>query len=234
MNDILNEQELADLKKWDTPSVCNALEILVPSRRMRGFTLETLLCAHPEYPPMVGYARTAMLRAMHEPEKTEDELTEESLEYYQYVQDGPRPSVIVVQDMDPIPGYGSFWGEVNSTIHQGLGALGTITNGCVRDIPACAPGFQFISAHIRPSHSWDHVVAFGCEVTVSGMEVKSGDLIHADRHGAVVIPHAVAREVPATCELVARKEAVIIEAARRPDFSVEVLREAVRKQTHVH
>jgi regulator of RNase E activity RraA len=234
MSEILNERDLAELRKWDTPSVCNAIEILAPERRTRGFTLETLICNRPEYPPMVGYARTAVFRAMHVFEHSEEEETAKLLDYYQYVEDGPRPSIVVLQDIDPIPGYGSFWGEVNSNIHKGLGAIGTITNGCVRDVPVCAEGFQFMSAHIRPSHAWDRIVAFGGEVTVAGMEVKSGDLIHADQHGAVVIPHAVARRVPEACALIARKEAVLIEAARKPGFSVRVLREAMGKQADIH
>ncbi|MCG8509664.1 MAG: RraA family protein, partial [Rhodospirillales bacterium] len=154
--------------------------------------------------------------------------------YYEYVEDGPRPSIIVIQDLDPIKGYGSFWGEVQSNVHKGLGSLGTITDGCVRDIPDCAEGFQFISATIKPSHAFVHVVAFGADVTVAGMNVSSGDLIHADQHGAVVVPTEIARDIPECAAAIGRKEAVVIDAARRPGFSVADLREAFRKQDDIH
>ncbi len=147
---------------------------------------------------------------------------------------GTRPSIILIQDLDPVTGYGSFWGEVQSNVHKGLGALGTITNGCVRDIPDCSEGFQFMSASSKPSHDAVHVVAYGLEVTVAGMDVTSGALIHADRHGAVVVPLVIARDIPKTAETIARKEAGVIGAARKPGFSVADLREAFKKQADIH
>ncbi|MEE8607541.1 MAG: RraA family protein [Nitrospiraceae bacterium] len=233
-DDLLNEDDLAALRALDTPTVCNAIEVLAPERRGYGYTVEPLICSYPELPPMVGYARTATIRAMHPPKAAPEEVQATRIGYYEYVEAGPRPSIIVIQDLDPVPGYGSFWGEVQSNVHKGLGALGTITNGCVRDIPDCAEGFQFMSASIKPSHAAVHVVAYGLEVTVAGMDVSSGDLIHADRHGAVVVPLAIARDIPKTAETIARKEAVVIGAARKPGFSVADLREAFKKQADIH
>lgn len=230
----LNEQELAALRALDTPTVCNALELLVPERRGYGYTVDPLICSFPELPPMVGYARTAVIRSMNPPSIGGDEMKARRIAYYEYVERGPRPSISVIQDIDPLPGFGSFWGEVQSNVHKGLGALGTITNGCVRDIDACTEGFQFISGSIKPSHAFVHVVAFGVEVTVAGMEVRPDDLIHADRHGAVVIPHEVARDVVGTADLLARKEAVVIEATRKPGFSAAALKEAFAKQDDIN
>jgi regulator of RNase E activity RraA len=222
------------LRKLDTPTVCNALELIVPSRRGFGYTTEPLICSYPDLPPMVGYARTATIRSMHPQQGDPKTIKEGKLAWYSYVEEGPRPSIIVLQDIDPMPGYGSFWGEVQSNIHKGLGSLGTITNGCVRDIPDCAKGFQFISGSIKPSHAFVHVVAMNVDVDVCGMAVKPGDLIHADRHGAVVVPHAVAAQVPDAAALVSRKEKVVIEASRRPGFSVAELRKAFAEQDDVH
>ncbi|MBL6929102.1 MAG: RraA family protein [Rhodospirillales bacterium] len=230
----LNDDELAALRALDTPTVCNALEILVPERRGHGFTVEQLICSYPDLPPMVGYARTATIRAMHPPVAPAAEVAATRLEYYEYVEQGPRPTIIVIQDLDPIKGFGSFWGEVQSNVHKGLGSLGVITDGCVRDIPDCAEGFQFISGSIKPSHAYVHAVDYDVDVTVSGMDVSTDDLIHADMHGAVVIPHDVARNVPETAALIARKEAVIIGASQKPGFSVDVLREAFKKQEDIH
>jgi regulator of RNase E activity RraA len=222
------------LRKLDTPTVCNALELVAPSRRGFGYTTEPLICSYPDLPPMVGYARTATIRSMHPQQGDPKAIKEGKLAWYAYVEEGPRPSIIVLQDIDPMPGYGSFWGEVQSNIHKGLGSLGTITNGCVRDIPDCAKGFQFISGSIKPSHAFVHVVALNVDVDVCGMAVRPGDLIHADRHGAVVIPHDAAAKVPDAAALVARKEKVVIEAARRPGFSVAELRKAFAEQDDVH
>lgn len=232
---LLTDAELDALRALDTPTVCNAIEILAPERRGYGYTVHPLVCSFPDLPPMVGYARTARIRAMAPPVEPAEQVAATRIAYYEYVESGgPRPSVVVIQDLDPIKGYGSFWGEVQSNVHKGLGSLGTITDGCVRDIPDCAEGFQFMSATINPSHAFVHVVDFGTPVTVCGMNVSSGDLIHADRHGAVVIPPSIAREIPACAATIAKKEAVVIGAARKPGFSVADLREAFKKQSDIH
>ena len=222
------------LRKLDTPTVCNALEDVVPARRGFGYTTGPLICSYPDLPPMVGYARTATIRSMHPQQGDPKVIKNEKIAWYTYIEEGPRPSIVVLQDIDPIPGYGSFWGEVQSNIHKGLGSLGTITNGCVRDIPDCAKGFQFISGSIKPSHAFVHVVARNVDVNVCGMAVRPGDLIHADRLGAVVIPHDAAARVPEAAALVVRKEKVVIEASRRPGFSVAELRKAFAEQDDVH
>ena len=111
------------------------------------------------------------------------------LDYLDYVAAAPRPSIVVIEDLDGEQvGYGAFWGEVQTNVHKALGCLGTITNGSIRDIPVIAPGFQMLAGSIAPSHAYVHVVDFGGDVKIHGMAVKSGDLIHADRHGAVVVP----------------------------------------------
>ena len=94
----------------------------------------------------------------------------------------------MIQDLDDIVGYGAFWGEVQTNVHKALGCLGTITNGSIRDIPQVATGFQMFAGSIAPSHAFVHVVDFGGNVNIHGMAVQSGDLIHADQHGAVVVP----------------------------------------------
>ena len=110
------------------------------------------------------------------------------LDYLDYVASAPQPGIAVIQDLDDVVGYGAFWGEVQSNVHKALGCLGTITNGSIRDIPMIAPGFQMLAGSISPSHAFVHVVDYGIDVNIHGMAVKSGDLIHADRHGAVIVP----------------------------------------------
>jgi len=132
----------AELQSFDTPTVCNALEALVPARRGYGYTTEPLFCARPGRPPFVGLARTASIRSAHPSDLAGKAARELSDAYYAYIDEGPKPCVVVIHDMDERRGYGSFWGEVNSAIHKGLGCEGVITDGAVRDLPDIAEGFQ--------------------------------------------------------------------------------------------
>jgi regulator of RNase E activity RraA len=223
-----------ELQSIDTPTVCNALEVLVPKRRGYGFTTDPLVCTRPELKPMVGIARTATIRSAHPSDLAGDAARALSDAYYAYIDGGAKPSVIVMQDIDARRGYGSFWGEVNSSIHLGLGCVGLVTDGGVRDLPDIAPGFQMLADRVIPSHAFVHVVDFARPVDVAGMRVRDGDVIHADQHGAVVIPHEVVAEVKAISQRIARQERVIIDAARQPGFSAAKLREAQGRATEMH
>ena len=228
----LSPDLLAALTSVDTPSVCNALELLVPDRRGYGFTTRPLVCPRPELGPVVGVARTATIRAAHPSDASGDAAGVRD-RYYAYIDEGPKPSIVVVQDLDAEPGYGSFWGEVNSNIHKGLGCDAVITNGSVRDLPDIAAGFQMLADRVGPSHAYVHVVDFGRPVTVAGMRVSDGDVIHADQHGAVVIPHEVCAQVNDAAALIARRERVIITAAQQPGFGIEALRRAQHEAAEI-
>ncbi len=221
----LNEEELAALRALDTPTVCNALELVDPERRGRGFSSQPIFCLDPTLPPLVGYAKTLTIRSTEPPSGN---ALESRLEYYRQLESGPQPAIAVIQDLDgERAGFGSFWGEVNSNIHRALGVAGVITDGSTRDLDDIAPGFQILVAKVVPSHAWVHPVEIGVPVEVFGMNVAPGDLLHADRHGAVVVPHEAAREIPAAAALVGRREAVIIKACAEPGFCVERLVQAM-------
>ena len=210
----------------DTPTVCNALEVLIPKRRGYGYTTSNLICTRPHLPPMVGLARTATIRAAHPSDLSGADARALSDAYYAYIDQGAKPTIVVMQDLDGAGGYGSFWGEVNSNVHKGFGSVGLVTDGCVRDLPDIAEGFQMLAASVLPSHAYIHVVDYSRPVDVAGMRVCDGDLIHADQHGAVVIPHNVATEVKAAAEQIARRERVLINAAQQPGFNIEKFRQA--------
>ena len=230
-----DESVLDALLALDTPTVCNALEVVAPGRRGYGYTVEPLVCTRPELGSTVGYARTAVIRAMHPSDLAGNEARVLREGYYSYIDDGPKPAIIVIQDLDgESRGYGSFWGEVNSNIHCGLGCVGLITDGSVRDLPDIAEGFQMLADRVGPSHAFVHTVGFGTPVSVAGMRVIDGDLIHADQHGAVVIPADVAKDVPDAAALIARREAVVIKAAQEEGFNYKRLREAWGDQAEVH
>ena len=226
----LSSGTLAALRALDTPTVCNALELVAPDRRGGGYTVEPFFCPRPQLDPIVGYARTGTIRAMQPSDRTAGDDTSVRLDYYDHIASGPQPTVTVIEDLDAIPGYGAWWGEVNTNIHQGLGSVGVITNGSIRDLDDAAPGFQMLAGMTNPSHAWVRVVAHGITVTVHGMTVAPGDLIHADQHGAVVIPPGVADEVPEAAATIAAQERVIIEASQQPDFSAAKLREMLGRR----
>ena len=231
----IDQALLEALRELDTPTVCNALEVVAPKRRGYGYTVDPLVCTRPELGSMVGYARTATIRAMHPSDLAGAEARAMQDAYYSYVDDGPKPSIMVIQDLDgDSRGYGSFWGEVNSNIHRGLGCIGLITDGSVRDLPDVAEGFQMLADRVGPSHAFVHPVGYGTPVTVAGMRVKDGDLMHADQHGAVVIPHDVAEGVPEAAAAIARREAVIIGASQEPGFDMARLRQAWGDAAEVH
>jgi regulator of RNase E activity RraA len=230
----LTDEDLAALREFDTPTICNALELVVPERRALGFTTDTLICPFPQLPPMVGYARTALIRAMQPSGLGAADTRQARLEYYRYIAGGRGPKVVVIQDADSRIGFGCFWGEVQTAIHKGLGCLGLVTDGGVRDIDAIAPEFQVLCGRITPSHAHVHTIQIGGTVDVFGMVARSDDLIHADRHGAVVIPHEVAREVPKAAVLCGRREEPILKVARAADFTLEKLERAMAEAAEIH
>jgi regulator of RNase E activity RraA len=210
----LSKAQADFLQSIDTPTVCNLLEIVAPERRGHGYTVRHFHCAFPDLPPMVGFAKTVIMRAQDPVPLAQAGYMAKRLDYLDYVAAAPQPGIAVIQDIDDIPGYGAFWGEVQSNVHKALGCLGTITNGSVRDIPMIPPGFQMLSGSLSPSHAYVHVVDFGVAVNIHGMAVRSGDLIHADRHGAVVVPLETIDAMQTALAGLVAKEATIIEAAK--------------------
>lgn len=216
------------LQSIDTPTVCNLLEIAAPERRGHGYTVRHLHCPFPDLPPMIGFAKTVTMRAKDKVPLGEAGYMQKRLDYLDYVAAEPRPSWVVIEDLDDEVGYGAFWGEVQSNVHKGLGCVGTITNGSIRDIPMIPPGFQMLAGSIAPSHAYVHVVEYGIDVNIHGMAVKSGDLIHADRHGAVVVPLNTIDAMKAAADGLAKREARIIEAARKPGVTADMIKAAMK------
>jgi regulator of RNase E activity RraA len=222
--------DLENLKRWDTPTICNGLELVVPERRAIGFTVEPMVAADRKLPPIVGLARTGLIRAK-EPPRGPIPPRED---WYDYVAAEDLPTLAVIQDIDDRPGYGAFWGEVQSTVHLGLGVLGCVTNGSFRDLDMLAPGFQIVGGRIGPSHAHVHMVQMNCDVDVFGMLVRNGDVVHADYHGAVVIPADAVNRLPEAIDLVTRREKVILEMAKAPGFTSADMRQALKRAADIH
>ena len=229
-----DSKALERLSTWDTPTICNALEVVVPQRRATGFTVEHLHCLDPSLKPIVGYARTATFRSVEPSSLPAAEVAATRAAYYEYVAAPPGPTVVVIQDLDPNPGFGAFWGEVNTAVHKGLGALGCVTNGSMRDLDDCAQGFQLLAGKVGPSHAHAHIVDFGAQVNVAGMTVSDGDIVHADRHGAVVVPREALARISTAVDMISRREAVILAAARGVGFDIDVLKRAMADSAEIH
>src|SRR3546814_4045484 len=117
--------------------------------------------------------------------------------------------------------YTTLFRSVNSNIHKALGSLGVVTDGCIRNLDAIPEGFQMIAGSVKPSHAFVHMVGYGIQVNVAGMVVAHDDLIHADRHGAVVIPKADARKVAAAAAEVEAKEKIVLDECTSPELTFE-------------
>ena len=177
---------------------------------------------------MVGFAKTVTFAARKPTGLDGAGYMAKRLDYLDYVAAEPCPAVMIMQDLDHPKGHGAFWGEVQSNVHKALGALGVVTDGSIRDIPQIAPGFQMLAGSIGPSHAFVHVVDFGIDVIVHGMAVQSGDLIHADRHGAVVVPLDKTDAIKTALVTLRAQEARILDVARNPGATVEALEAAIR------
>ena len=232
MKQELTPEDLAALARYDAPTVANAIETFDIRPRNAGFMRPEIRCLFPKLGVMVGYAVTARIRAAQPP--AEGEKIASNFDWWNLVLQTPRPRVVVIQDLDDPPAVGSFWGEVQANIHKALGAIGTVTDGGVRDLNEVGPlGFHFFARHVVVSHAYVHMVDFGDPVEVGGLTVRTGDVIHADRHGAQVVPLEVARQVPAAAEGVFARERRIIGYCKSPEFTPEGLKEIMSPKSKV-
>jgi regulator of RNase E activity RraA len=222
--------DLDVLTQWDTPTICNALELIVPERRAIGFTVEPMVALHPAAKPIIGLARVGTVRAKEPPRGS----VAERMDWYEYVVAAALPTIVVIQDLDDRPGYGAFWGEVHTNLHRKLGAVGCVTNGSFRDLDASAKDFQIIGGRVGPSHAHIHLVDFGKAVNVFGMQAGHDDVIHADIHGAVVIPAECVKKLPEKVDVMARREKVILDLCKDAAFSTAKLRDALGRMKDIH
>jgi len=222
----LSPELLELLKKVDTPSVCNAIEVAQKKRGFANFTHKTMLVNDKSYPAMVGYARTAKIAALHPPEEAPDVIKARRMQYFREMADGPRPAIAVVEDIDFPDCIGAWWGGVHTAVHNGLGLCGAVTNGVMRDLGDMQAGFSVVAGSIGPSHGYVHVRELGTTVNIMGMQVSQGDLVHADQHGALVIPDEVIPDLFDALTKMMDTESIVLEPARQPDFNIEKLEAA--------
>ena len=228
MPDALTRDEIAGLRRYSTTTISNVIEVLAPDRRGLGFTIRPVTCAFPDLKPMIGYAKTVTIRASQRSPLGAEEAQKQRGDYLDYLAAGPHPAISVVQDIDDPPGQGTFWGKRNAVVHKKLGCDGVLTNGIMRDANTIVPDFQLLVGGLGVSHSFVHTVEFGTPVEVFGLTVASGDLIHGDAHGAVIVPPEVVREIPKALDYLKRRGAAVGDALDDSDFTVEKLKAAYR------
>jgi regulator of RNase E activity RraA len=152
------------------------------------------------------------------------------MDFWSYVATIPEPRVIVLQDVDHMPGVGAFVGEIHANIGQALNCVGYITNGAVRDLPAVkALGFHLFSGSVSVSHAYAHLIEFGEPVEIGGLKIAPGDLVHGDRHGVQTIPLELVSEIPREAERVLRLESELIQFCKSPQFSLKGLSERLEQ-----
>ncbi|MDH3578084.1 MAG: RraA family protein [Gammaproteobacteria bacterium] len=222
----ISDDLLNTMRRCDTPTICNAIEVAQRERGFAGFTKATMLCSAPDDGPIVGFARTAKIAGLNPPTEPSDVIRTRRIEYFRSMAAGPRPAIAVVEDVDHPHCIAAWWGEVHSAVHKGLGMAGALTNGVMRDLGDLEPGFPIIAGSIGPSHGFVHVREFGTRVEIFGLNVDEGDLVHADRHGAVVVPPDVIPRLGAAIENLLSTEQIILEPARRAGFDIETLEAA--------
>lgn len=215
----LDPAVLEALKRYDSPTLANAIETFDVRPRDTGFASHEVRCMFPELGVMVGYAATATIRARGKASGGPQPL-------WTHVRELPAPRVAVVQDLDEPPAHGAMWGEVMANTFQALGCVGTVTDGCVRDLDeARALGYHFFARGTGVSHAYAHVETVGEPVTVGGLTVAPGDLIHADQHGVLLIPKDIAADLPEAADRVIASEQEFIGWVRSPDFDPDRLPE---------
>jgi regulator of RNase E activity RraA len=184
---MLPHSDLLQLKRWNTPTVYNGWEqVTKRDPAADAFNLEETRDFMPQMGPMVGYAVTVVIEPSNKAHRDANPNAWD--EYRRYVAGIPGPKIVCIQDLDKPRTIGSFWGEVSSNMHRALGCVGTIVDGAIRDVDEMTnAGFKALARRLCVGHAHVHPVRWNCEVEVFGRKVSPGDLIHADKHGFIVL-----------------------------------------------
>ena len=220
----LNQKQLADLASFDTPTVCNAIELFDVRSRNVGFMNEKIKACFPKMPPMVGYALTSTFRSMSPPR--DGDVYASMSKQVDAFETLPGPPVITFQDLDE-PVVSATFGEVMCTTYQAFGAKGLITSGAGRDLDQVeAIGFPAFTNGAICAHGYCHILSVGTPVSVGGITVYQGDLLHGDLNGVTTIPHEIAGQIADACRGLMAAEEVVLSYVRGENITAEGLSEA--------
>jgi 4-hydroxy-4-methyl-2-oxoglutarate aldolase len=223
MDNLVSAATLARLAQFDTPTVCNVIELFNVRPHHRGYMDFRVHACFPNLPPMVGYAMTATFRAGVPAESDAYSSLEDQIALFAEL---PAPSIIVFEDLDT-PSAAATFGEIMCTTYKAFGAVGLVTSGAGRDLEQVqALQFPVFTNGSICSHGHCHIPRVQIPVTVAGLTVSPGDLLHGDRNGITRIPLEIASEIPDACEVFMQAEAVILEYLRGNDLTPTGLRQA--------
>lgn len=207
--------------------IANAIEKFNVRLRNEGFMDGRVRCMFPDAPPMVGYAVTGRLRSGDPPIAG---VFRDRGDLWTRIFETQAPRILVLEDVDDKPGRGAFVGDMHAAILRALGCVGYVTNGAVRELPSVRRiGMQLFAGSVAVSHAYAHIFDIGIPVTVDGMEVHAGTLLHGDQHGIVTVPAEIAAEVPNVAAKIKQSEQDVIEFCQSKNFSVEKLNGLMKK-----
>lgn len=227
----VSQETLDALAEYDTPTVCNVIELFDVRPRNTGYMDHTIGCVYPKLRPMVGFALTSTFRSMSPPRGGDVYASiDRQLDAYAEI---PGPPVIVFQDLDS-PAAAATFGEVMCTTYQAYGSAGLITSGTGRDIDQVeALDYPVFTGGTTCSHGYCHVLSINVPVTVGGLPVYPGDLLHGDRNGVSTIPIEIASEVPGACKELMQAEDVVLNYVKGADPTPDGFRDARRESAAV-
>lgn len=215
----LTAEQLNALAQLDTPTIANALEELDIRPRTEGFMRPEIRCVSPVEQTVVGYAVTGLISARHRSPRA---LGRD--DYWNAIVSVPAPRMVVLHDIDYPDSIGSYWGEVQGNTALGLGCVGAVTDGGVRDLrEAEEMGFPFWAKDVMVSHGYIHALEFNVPIGIGGVLVRPGDLIAADIHGAIEVPVEAVPRLPDVAKMLTERESIVIGAAQANDASPETL-----------
>jgi regulator of RNase E activity RraA len=226
-NTGLTSEELSLLCKFDTPTVCNVIELLNVRPATAGYMDGRIKANFAHLPPMVGYAVTATFRSAAAPKgrNVYSEMDKQIVAFMEI----PVPRVVVFQDLDNPPAAATF-GEVMCAIYKTFGCVGLITSGAGRDLDQVETmSFPVYSSQTVCAHGFCHIVDVNVPVHVGGVTINPCDLIHGDRNGVTTIPKDIAREVVHGCGEYMAAERELLDGLRLSGANLDALREAEKK-----
>ena len=222
---LLTEKQLRILQQVDSPTIANVIELFDIRSRVAGYTNQTIKAIYPELPPATGYAVTATFRSAYPAEAADSygglpQLIEDSMQI-------PEPRIVVFQDLDEPPSAATY-GEVMATTFQNFGFSGLITSGAARDIEQVRKmRFPCWASSVNVSHGFCHFLSCNVPVVVGGLQIKPGDLLHADANGIVSIPHSIATGVVELCHPFMEAEQIVIDYLRSSKATPEGFRKLI-------